>query len=36
MTIQNRKLIRGIWGIQGLINTLAGLNVDGSTVKSNN
>ena len=32
MTIQNRKLLRSIYGIHGLINVLAGFDVEGSTI----
>ena len=34
MTIQDRKLLRGIYGIHGVINVLAGLDVEGSVVVS--
>ena len=30
MTIQNRKLIRSIYGIHGLINVLSGFDVNGN------
>lgn len=32
MSIQNRKLIRSIYGIHGLVNVLAGFNVEGSNI----
>ena len=32
MTIQNRKLLKSIYGIHGVINVLAGFNVDGYVI----
>lgn len=32
MTIQDRKLLKSIYGIHGVINVLAGFNVDGSVI----
>jgi hypothetical protein len=32
MTIQNRKLLRSIYGIHGLINVLSGLHVNGDKI----
>jgi len=36
MTIQDRKLLRSIYGIHGVINVLAGFNVEGSVIEDVN